>query len=205
MMIFSAGTISQRVGYFELQSDQGFMIPPFPPCGHLSPPTGHSLADPFSDLGLVTSNDSLLDFGLTQWTLDASGLYDSSVQLFRHINDYDPNFWATGNGWILYGGMRIVSAISGMQSARLIACADDQLASIEAAGQTDEYSKTISTVQTQMSQVFSSIFDKINVGFHLALTMRELMSDRTRDWYRITCSRQTPHSVSVLPSPFYWT
>lgn len=88
------GTISQREGHFELWADQGYMIPPF-----------------LAYLGLTTHNTNLLKEALEQWTLTSSGLLDPAQNLYRHVNGWDARFWATGNGWMLAGLMRVLASI----------------------------------------------------------------------------------------------
>ena len=63
-----------------------------------------------ADLGLSAHDDSLMQFGLDQWILEKSALFDKEQNLWRHINQQDNGFWATGNGWALLGLMRLVSA-----------------------------------------------------------------------------------------------
>lgn len=88
----SNGTISQREGVFQLWSDMNYMIPPVP-----------------TYLGLSAHNDSLMQFGLDQWVLETSALLDTDQSLYRHINQQDNGFWATGNGWALLGLVRLIA------------------------------------------------------------------------------------------------
>lgn len=120
------GTISQRDGYFELWADMGYMIPPFP-----------------AYLGLAASDNTLLQLGLEQWILESSALLDTDENLFRHVNDWDARFWATGNGWMLYGLMRV-------------------LASIDAAGQTGSFSGDVTKVKQQAAPVFNSLWQQLD-------------------------------------------
>jgi rhamnogalacturonyl hydrolase YesR len=91
-----------REGYFELWADQGYMIPPF-----------------LAYLGLTTNNTELLEEALDQWLHTSAGLLDPSQNLYRHINTFDPRFWATGNGWMLAGLMRVLGSIKAAGGAGL--------------------------------------------------------------------------------------
>lgn len=88
----SRGALSQREGYYELWSDQGYMIPPF-----------------LAYLGLVAGDQSILNDALSQWALESNSLLNPSTGLYQHIPDFDNNPWATGNGWMLMGFARVVS------------------------------------------------------------------------------------------------
>lgn len=95
------------------------------------------------DLGADTSRDSLLKLGIDQWILESSALLDPSTNLYRHINDFDPYFWATGNGWMLHGVSRV-------------------LASIEEAGRTPAFSTQVASVRKTMKGVFTALFGQLN-------------------------------------------
>ena len=122
----------------------GSMIPPYPACKclALSLLRGAQLT---SDIGADTSNDDLLSLGIEQWILESSALLDPSTNLYRHINDFDPYFWATGSGWMLHGGMRL-------------------LASIEEAGRTPKFSSQVNSVKSTMDSVFTALFDQLDVS-----------------------------------------
>ena len=94
----SQGALSQREGYFELWSDMGYMIPPF-----------------LAYLGLFTSSltgspDYLSD-AFSQWALESNELMDWNKGLYLHIPDWDSRPWATGNGWMLGGFVRVLAVI----------------------------------------------------------------------------------------------
>lgn len=98
-----------------------------------------------SDIGADTSKDDLLQVGIDQWQLESSALLDTTTDLYRHINDFDPYIWATGNGWMLHGGMRV-------------------LASIEQAGRKDAFTSQIADVRDTMDRVFTALFAQLNVS-----------------------------------------
>ncbi|GFZ48818.1 hypothetical protein JCM24511_06567 [Saitozyma sp. JCM 24511] len=125
------GTISQREGYFELWSDMGFMIPPFP-----------------AYLGLSTGNQALLNISLAQWLLESSALLDTTVNIFRHINDWDARLWATGNGWMLYGAVRVLASVQSYSSS---GSATDNAISSE-----------VAQIQTTLSGVFTALFNQLD-------------------------------------------
>jgi hypothetical protein len=97
------------------------------------------------DVGADTSKDDLLELGINQWLLESSALLDTDTNLYRHINDFDPYAWATGNGWMLHGGMRV-------------------LASIAQAGRNDAFAGQIADVKDVMGPVFTALFAQLNVS-----------------------------------------
>ncbi|CAK9785697.1 hypothetical protein CC85DRAFT_288182 [Cutaneotrichosporon oleaginosum] len=120
------GTISQREDHFELWADQGYMIPPF-----------------LAYLGLTTNNTQLLEQALDQWLLVSSALLDTNHNLYRHLNTWDTRFWATGNGWMLAGLMRV-------------------LGSIEAAG--GGLDAKVREAEAIAARVFQALFDRLDGG-----------------------------------------
>jgi hypothetical protein len=67
---------------------------------------------------LSTGNPALLNISLAQWLLESSALLDTTANIFRHINDWDARLWATGNGWMLYGAVRLVRPNTATHSFR---------------------------------------------------------------------------------------
>jgi rhamnogalacturonyl hydrolase YesR len=108
-------------------------------------PPPSSRAHLTADLGSDVSSDDLLRLGIDQWQLESSALLDPSTGLYRHINDFDPYFWATGNGWMLHGGLRV-------------------LASIEQAGRADAFKTQIDDVRTTLGTVFTALFAQLDVS-----------------------------------------
>ncbi|BEJ12619.1 hypothetical protein CspHIS471_0210790 [Cutaneotrichosporon sp. HIS471] len=130
------GTISHREEKFEIWADQGYMIPPF-----------------LAYLGLTTNNTALLEQALDQWLLTSSALLDTNHNLFRHLNTFDTRFWATGNGWMLAGLMRV-------------------LASIKAAGGAGLGSK-VAEAEDIAARVFQSLFNRLDDSDRLPNYMEE--------------------------------
>jgi hypothetical protein len=91
------GCISHRDGYVQFWSDQGYMIPPF-----------------IAYLGLATGNADLLSQALDQWTCVSDTLLTGD-NIYSHITQADfadTGLWATGNGWMLMGLMRVLASIN---------------------------------------------------------------------------------------------
>lgn len=62
-----------------------------------------------SDLGMATNSSDLLKSALEQYELESDYILDEDAHLFRHVSqDWGKGFWATGNGWMTYGLVRIV-------------------------------------------------------------------------------------------------
>ena len=120
----------------------GSMIPPYPACEISSISQTSQLT---LDIGADTSSDDLLSLAISQWQLESSALLDPSSDMYRHINDFDPYIWATGNGWMVHGGMRV-------------------LASIEQAGRSGAFSSQIADVRSTLSTVFTSLFNQLDVS-----------------------------------------
>lgn len=137
------GTISQRENTFELWSDMGFMISPF-----------------LAYLGLTTNATQLLDEALTQWTDVSDAMLRTDTNLYIHVNTWDQKFWATGNGWMLAGLMRV-------------------LASIRAAGvaQTPAFANRVATAENIAALVFKSLFAQL--GYDGRLPNYMLQNDRS--------------------------
>lgn len=88
------GVYSHRAANWELWSDQGYMIPPF-----------------LAYLGLATKNRDLLSQALTQWKGTSDKLINFDTGLYRHVSTFDPNYWLTGNAWMLMGLTRVLASI----------------------------------------------------------------------------------------------
>jgi hypothetical protein len=98
-----------REGHFQVWSDMGYMIPPFAACESAFRSPGKILCSPPLDLGVTTNSTDLITIALEQFSLESSALLNSSTHLYRHVNDFDPRAWVTGNGWMAMGLMRVVS------------------------------------------------------------------------------------------------
>lgn len=65
-----------------------------------------------SDLGLATNTSDFLAKALQQYEWEAGYILDTEHSLYRHVSqDWGQAFWATGNGWMTYGLMRVVSPL----------------------------------------------------------------------------------------------
>jgi hypothetical protein len=67
-----------------------------------------------SDLGLVTNSTDLLKDAMKQFEGESGYILNvdkgQENNIYRHVNqDWGYPYWATGNGWITYGLMRVVS------------------------------------------------------------------------------------------------
>ncbi|KAL7424293.1 hypothetical protein Q5752_001883 [Cryptotrichosporon argae] len=122
------GTISQREGYFEVWSDMGYMIPPF-----------------LAYLGLVRGQTTYLSQAIDQWFLESSSMLDTNVNIWRHVNDWDARLWATGNGCMLAGGMRVIE-------------------SIIAAGYGSVFAGQIEQAEEILAGVFTALFDRLDAN-----------------------------------------
>lgn len=93
----------------------GYMIPPFLACKRYMK-SDYRVERWLTglDIGMATESASLLGYGLDQWRLESSSLLRDS-NLYAHITAIDPTYtwddkiWATGNGWMTYGLVRVVS------------------------------------------------------------------------------------------------
>lgn len=62
-----------------------------------------------TDLGMATNSSDLLKSALEQYELESNYVLDEDAHLFRHVSqDWGKGFWATGNGWMTYGLVRVV-------------------------------------------------------------------------------------------------
>jgi hypothetical protein len=102
------------------------------------------LPDPV-DLGTTTHTHNLLAMSLEQYQLEASALYDPARQLYRHVNDFDPRSWGTGNGWMAMGMMRTLAATF-------------------AAGEAGVLWDRIGPMESEIAGVFASLFKQLDVG-----------------------------------------
>jgi rhamnogalacturonyl hydrolase YesR len=86
----------------------GYMIPPF--IARESEVLISAKHQPTTDLGLVTNSSALLLNALKQHEWESGYIQDNKTDLYRHVNqDWGQPFWATGDGWMTYGLMRVVS------------------------------------------------------------------------------------------------
>ncbi|GMK59287.1 hypothetical protein CspeluHIS016_0703020 [Cutaneotrichosporon spelunceum] len=131
------GAISQREDKFELWADQGYMVPPF-----------------LAYLGLTTNNTALLEQALDQWLLTSSALLDTTHNLYRHLNTWDTRFWATGNGWMLAGLMRVLASIAAGGAGRLVS--------------------KVSEAESIAARVFVALFDRLDDSSRLPNYMDEV-------------------------------
>ncbi|GAA5869292.1 hypothetical protein JCM3774_004195 [Rhodotorula dairenensis] len=105
----SDGAISHRVDSVELWSDFIYMAPPF-----------------FAYYGLMTRNDSLVQLAYDQIRLYRESLQDPSTKLWRHIyvpgggSNSDPGLWATGNGWVAGGILRVLATIQNSDNSTMV-------------------------------------------------------------------------------------
>ena len=77
-----------------------------------------------ADLGMATNSSDLLKSALEQYELESNYILDQDAHLFRHVSqDWGKGFWATGNGWMTYGLVRVVR-----QSDWHVSPGDDDLA-----------------------------------------------------------------------------
>lgn len=88
------GTISQRESHFELWADMGYMIPPS-----------------FAAIGLYKQDTSILRAAVDQWNLESSALFNPDAGLWRHVHYWDSRLWATGQAWMLGGGLRVLTSV----------------------------------------------------------------------------------------------
>jgi hypothetical protein len=102
------------------------------------------LPDPV-DLGTTTHTHNLLAMSLEQYQLEASALYDPARQLYRHVNDFDPRSWGTGNGWMAMGMMRTLAATF-------------------AAGEAGVLWDRIGPMESEIAGVFASLFKQLDVS-----------------------------------------
>ncbi|WWC91811.1 uncharacterized protein L201_006758 [Kwoniella dendrophila CBS 6074] len=93
--------------------------------------------------GLSTSNKNLLSKGLEQWSLESSALLDTTVNIHRHVNDWDARLWATGNGWALYGAIR-------------------NLYAVKASGFSSKFSNEVEQVENTLEKVFTGLFNELD-------------------------------------------
>ncbi|GAA5992131.1 hypothetical protein JCM10908_001780 [Rhodotorula pacifica] len=105
----SDGAISHRVQDVQLWSDFVYMAPPF-----------------FAYYGLMTRNDTLIQVAYDQIRLYRQNLQDSQTKLWRHIyvpgggSMADPGLWATGNGWVAGGILRVLATIQNSDNTTLV-------------------------------------------------------------------------------------
>jgi rhamnogalacturonyl hydrolase YesR len=64
-----------------------------------------------SDLGLATNSTDLLKDSVKQFVGESGHILDEEKNIYHHVNQdwWGYPFWATGNGWMMYGIMRVVS------------------------------------------------------------------------------------------------
>jgi hypothetical protein len=63
------------------------------------------------DLGLATNSLKLLNSSVEQFVGESGHILDEEKNIYRHVNqDWGYPFWATGNGWMMYGIMRVVNS-----------------------------------------------------------------------------------------------
>jgi hypothetical protein len=63
------------------------------------------------DLGLATNSLKLLNSSAEQFVGESGHILDEEKNIYRHVNqDWGYPFWATGNGWMMYGIMRVVNS-----------------------------------------------------------------------------------------------
>ncbi|GAA5971882.1 hypothetical protein JCM8115_000556 [Rhodotorula mucilaginosa] len=104
----SDGAISHRVDSVQLWSDFVYMAPPF-----------------WAYYGLMTRNDTLIQLAYDQIRLYRQSLQDPQTKLWRHIyvpgggSDSDPGLWATGNGWVAGGVLRVLATIQNSDNSTL--------------------------------------------------------------------------------------
>lgn len=104
----SDGAISHRVDSVQLWSDFVYMAPPF-----------------WAYYGLMTRNDTLIQLAYDQIRLYRQSLQDPQTKLWRHIyvpgggSDSDPGLWATGNGWVAGGILRVLATIQNSDNGTL--------------------------------------------------------------------------------------
>jgi hypothetical protein len=110
------------------------------------------LPDPI-DLGTTTHTHNLLAMSLEQYQLEASALYDPARQLYRHVNDFDPRSWGTGNGWMAMGMMRTLAATF-------------------AAGEAGVLWDRIGPMESEIAGVFASLFKQLDVSHVYAFSHR---------------------------------
>jgi rhamnogalacturonyl hydrolase YesR len=95
---------------FAIWADMGYMVPPFLARGSQVFNRGGLLT---IDLGMATNSSDLLRSALEQYELESNYILDEEAHLHRHVSqDWGKGFWATGNGWMTYGLMRVVSLSS---------------------------------------------------------------------------------------------
>ncbi|POY75841.1 hypothetical protein BMF94_0922 [Rhodotorula taiwanensis] len=113
----SSGAISHRVESVQLWSDFIYMAPPF-----------------FAYYGLMAHNDSLIQLAYDQIRLYRQSLQDPQTKLWRHIyipgggnsGDSDPGLWATGNGWVSGGILRVLATIENSSNSTIVQAFSDQ-------------------------------------------------------------------------------
>ena len=82
---------------------------------------------------------------LEQYQLEASALYDPARRLYRHVNDFDPRSWGTGNAWMAMGMMRTLAATF-------------------AAGEAGVLWDRIGPMESEIAGVFASLFKQLDVS-----------------------------------------
>jgi len=74
-----------------------------------------------SDLGLATNSTDLLKDAMNQFRNESGYLLNQEknqektqeTNIYQHVNqEWGNQYWTTGNGWMTYGLMRVVSPIS---------------------------------------------------------------------------------------------
>jgi len=155
-MMDARGCISHREDEVAFWSDQGYMIPPF-----------------MAFLGLATKNPDLLEQALQQWTLTSDMLLENG--LYFHTTTFDHGYWATGNGWMLAGLMRV-------------------LASIRAAGFEDRFSNDIAAAEKTAADVFKTLFQQLGDDGRLPNYMKN------GDWER---SKADSAGTAMVVAAYY--
>ncbi|WVW86267.1 hypothetical protein I302_108309 [Kwoniella bestiolae CBS 10118] len=131
-------TISQREDHFELWADMMYMIPPS-----------------LSYLGLSLSSEEYMKYGLEQWSLETSALLDTTVNIYRHVHDWDTRLWATGNGWGVYGGIR-------------------NIYSAKASPFASTFSQEISQAEDTLLKIFERLFNELDDHYLIPNYMRQV-------------------------------
>ncbi|WVQ66890.1 uncharacterized protein L199_005081 [Kwoniella botswanensis] len=130
-------TISQREASFELWADMMYMIPPS-----------------LSYLGLSLSSEEYLKYGLAQWDGETTALLDTTVNIYRHIHDWDARLWATGNGWGVYGGIR-------------------SLYSVKASPFASTLTQQITEAESTLASVFEGLFNELDSQYLIPNYLRQ--------------------------------
>ena len=68
-----------------------------------------------SDLGMATNSSDLLRDAIESFKNESRYILnpdeEPETNIYLHVNqDWGKKYWATGNGWMTYGLMRVVSA-----------------------------------------------------------------------------------------------